>query len=79
MVAADSGNGVSQRLSTREYTYLNPDLAVTLSRPAQGEWIGLGARTDMDARGIGVADTRLYDERGPIGRGIQTLLIRKRD
>lgn len=79
MVAADSGNGVSQRLSTREYTYLNPDLAVTLNRPAEGEWIGLGARTDMDARGIGVADTRLYDESGPIGRGVQTLLIRKRD
>lgn len=79
MVAADSGNGVSQRLSTRDYTYLNPDLAVTLNRPARGEWIGLGARTDMDARGIGVADTRLYDEQGPIGRGVQTLLVRKRD
>lgn len=79
MVAADSGNGVSQRLSTREYTYLNPDLAVTLNRPARGEWIGLGARTDMDNRGIGVADTRLYDENGPIGRGVQTLIIRKRE
>ena len=79
MAAADSGNGVSQRLSTREYTFLNPDLAVTLHRPAQGEWIGLAARTDMDARGIGIADTRLYDEHGPIGRGVQTLLIRKRD
>ncbi len=79
MVAADSGNGVSQRLSTREYTFLNPDLAVTLTRPAEGEWIGLRARTDMHPRGTGVADTRLYDERGPIGRGVQTLLIRKRD
>lgn len=79
MVAADSGNGVSQRVSNQEYTYLNPDLAVTLSRPARGEWIGLGARTDMDARGIGVADARLYDEEGPIGRGVQTLLIRRRE
>jgi hypothetical protein len=79
MVAADSANGVSQRVSNREYTYLNPDLAVTLSRPPRGEWIGLGARTDMDARGIGVADARLYDEEGPIGRGVQTLLIRKRE
>ena len=79
MVAADSGNGVSQRVSNQDYTYLNPDLAVTLSRPARGEWIGLGARTDMDARGIGVADARLYDEEGPIGRGVQTLLIRRRE
>lgn len=79
MAAADSGNGVSQRLSTREYTFLNPDLAVTLLRPARGEWIGLGARTDIDPNGIGVADIRLYDEDGPIGRAVQTLLIRKRD
>jgi hypothetical protein len=45
---------------------------------AEGEWIGLGARTDLDGRGIGVADTRLYDERGPIGRGVQTLIVRNR-
>ena len=43
MAAADSGNGVSQRLSTKEYSFLNPDLAVTLHRSAEGEWIGLGA------------------------------------
>lgn len=77
--AADSGNGVSQRVSLREYTFMNPDLTVTLHRPAQGEWIGMAARTEMDARGIGVADTRLYDETGPVGRGVQTLLIRKRE
>lgn len=79
MAAADSSNGVSQRLSTKEYSFLNPDLAVTLHRPAEGEWIGLGARTDLDQRGIGVADARLYDEHGPIGRGVQTLLIRARE
>lgn len=78
LTAADSGNGVSQRVSPLEYTFLNPDLAVTLHRPAAGEWIGMAARTDMDDRGIGVADVRLYDECGPIGRGVQTLLIRKR-
>jgi hypothetical protein len=78
LVAADSGNGVSQRVRLDEHTFMNADLTVTLHRPAEGEWIGMAARTDMDDRGIGVADTRLYDERGPIGRGIQTLLIRKR-
>jgi len=78
LAAADSGNGVSQRVKLDEYTFMNADLAVTLHRPARGEWIGMAARTDMDDRGIGVADTRLYDETGPIGRGVQTLLIRKR-
>jgi len=78
LVAADSGNGVSQRVSPFEFTFLNSDLTVTLHHPAEGEWIGLAARTDFDADGTGVADTRLYDTSGPIGRGIQTLLIRKR-
>lgn len=78
MVAADSGNGVSQRLSVRDFTFVNPDLTVTLHRQPEGEWIGLGARTDLDDCGVGVADTRLYDIRGPIGRGVQTLVIRKR-
>lgn len=78
MTAADSGNGVSQRLSIRDYTFVNPDLTVTLQRPAQGEWVGMAARTDLGNRGIGLADTRLYDEAGPIGRGVQTLLVRKR-
>jgi len=77
-VAADCGNGISQRLSLLEYTFMNPDLTVTLHRPSEGEWIGLGARTDFQDNGIGIADTRLYDEHGPIGRGVQTLLIRKR-
>lgn len=78
MLAADSGNGISQRLDIRKFTFLNADLTVTLQRPARGEWVGMAARTDLDARGIGVADTRLYDVQGPIGRGIQTLLVRER-
>ncbi|MGB8221089.1 MAG: thioesterase family protein [Polyangiales bacterium] len=78
LIAADSGNGVSQRVSASEFTFLNADLTVTLHHQAEGEWIGMAARTDFDLDGAGVADTRLYDECGPIGRGIQTLLIRKR-
>jgi len=78
LTAADSGNGVSQRVSPLEFTFVNPDLTVTLHRPAEGEWIGMAARTDFDLGGTGLADTRLYDARGPIGRGIQTLIIRRR-
>lgn len=78
LTAADSGNGVSQRVSPLEFTFVNPDLTVTLHRPAEGEWIGMAARTDLDAGGTGLADTCLYDTRGPIGRGIQTLIVRRR-
>jgi hypothetical protein len=31
--------------------------------------------TDVDRRGVGVAHSRLYDERGPIGRSLQGLFI----
>ncbi len=65
LIAADSGNGVSQRVSPFEYTFLNADLTVTLHHPAEGEWIGMAARTDFDIDGVGVADTRLYDARWP--------------
>ena len=78
LTAADSGNGVSQRLRIEEYLYMNPDLTVTLHRPLGGEWVGLRARTDFVAEGVGVADSKLYDTRGPIGRGVQTLMVRKR-
>ena len=78
MLAADSGNGISQRIDIRKFTFLNADLTVTLQRPAEGDWVGMAARTDLDTRGIGVADTRLYDTQGPIGRGLQTLLVRER-
>jgi hypothetical protein len=31
-----------------------------------------------ESDGIGMADTRLRDERGPIGRAVQTLLVAER-
>ena len=78
MIAADSGNGVSQVLDPRQFTFVNPDLTVYLHRPPAGEWVCLDARTIPQERGIGLADTRLLDEQGPIGRSVQSLLIDSR-
>ena len=75
MIAADSGNGVSMALDPRQHTFVNPDLTVYLHRPPVGEWVCLDARTIPQAHGIGLADTRLLDEQGPIGRSAQSLLI----
>jgi hypothetical protein len=75
MIAADSGNGVSMSLDPKRFTFVNPDLTVYLHRPPVGEWVCLDARTIPQARGIGLADTRLLDEEGPIGRSVQSLLI----
>ena len=40
---------------------------IHLGRPASGEWICLDSTTIPDASGVGITDTALYDERGPLG------------
>ena len=78
LVAADSGNGVSATLDWSSYLFINVDLTVHLHRVPAGEWVCLDAVTIPEPTGIGLADTVLRDERGPIGRALQTLLVRER-
>jgi len=79
LVAADSGNGVSAALDYRRYLFINTDLTVHLHRGPETEWVGLDAVTRLDPAGVGMSDTLLWDERGRIGRGVQTLLVRERE
>jgi hypothetical protein len=78
LAAADFGNGVSAALSWDDFVFINTDVAVYVSRSAEGDWIGLDATTDVDSRGIGLAHSRLYDARGPIGYSLQSLYIDRR-
>jgi len=78
LVAADSGNGVSAALDWQRFLFINVDLSVHLHRLPEGEWVCLDAITLPEPNGIGIADTRLGDVRGPIGRGMQTLLVAER-
>jgi hypothetical protein len=78
LVAADSGNGVSATLDWTRFLFVNVDLSVHLHRPLDGEWVCLDAITIPERSGIGIADTALYDERGPVGRAAQTLLVDER-
>jgi Acyl-CoA thioesterase C-terminal domain/Acyl-CoA thioesterase N-terminal domain len=75
LVAADSGNGISNVLDFRDYLFVNPDLTVHLVRYPAGEWVCLRSVTAIDDSGIGLADTELFDERGRLGRGVQSLLV----
>jgi len=79
LIAADSGNGVSATLDYHRYLFVNVDLTVQLHRLPAGEWVGLDAVTIPEHSGVGVSDTRLCDERGRIGRALQTLLVAERD
>jgi hypothetical protein len=77
LIAADSGNGVAAALDFRRWLFINTDLTVYLTRPPAGEWVALEAATSA-AAGIGLADTTLHDEQGPIGRAAQALFVDRR-
>jgi hypothetical protein len=79
LVVADSGNGVSAALDWKRYVFINVDLSVHLHRMPEGEWVCLDAVTLPETNGIGITDTALLDQRGPIGRAAQTLLVGERD
>ncbi|WP_028479417.1 thioesterase family protein [Nocardia sp. CNY236] len=75
LAAADSGNGVSSVLDWTRYLFINTDLVVSLHRQPVGEWVCLDAVTYPQTHGIGLAESALYDEKGPLGRSTQTLLL----
>jgi acyl-Coa thioesterase superfamily protein/acyl-CoA thioesterase superfamily protein len=75
---ADFGNGVGAALPFDRYLFINADLTIHLYRPAAGDWIGLDARTLLEAGGTGTAESVLHDTGGPIGRAFQTLVVQAR-
>jgi len=78
-VAADSGNGISSILDFRRYLFLNSDLTINLLRRAEGEWICIEARTLVGPASNGLAEARIYDAQGLIGRSTQSLTLRPRE
>lgn len=76
--AADFGNGASRVVDWDEWLFVNTDLTVHLHRDPEGEWIGLDARTVLQADGTGLATSTLHDHRGPIGTAHQSLYVDRR-
>lgn len=76
MSMVDVANGVGASLDPREWMFMNTDLVVHLHREPEGEWIGISAKASIGPDGIGMTAAYLYDERGPVGRSMQTLLVR---
>lgn len=75
MIVADCGNGLSGRLDPARYWFINPELTVHLHRQPVGDWVCIRARTTIAADGIGLAESVLSDNNGPVGRGAQALMI----
>jgi len=77
-VAADSGNGISAILDFENYLFVNSDLTINLLRVPQGEWICIQAQTLLGPASGGVAEARIYDAVGLVGRSTQSLAVRLR-
>jgi len=75
LAVADSGNGISAVMSWDDWLFINPELTVHVAAVPQGEWICLDAESRVDARGFGLASSRLYDRERLVGRGAQSLFI----
>jgi hypothetical protein len=78
LVAADSGSGVSAAIRHGLQSAVNADLTVAVSRPLEGEWVGLDSISTYEPNGIGLADTRICDARGTVGRALQGLVLEDR-
>jgi len=76
--AADFGNGISWVLPWESYLFINPDLTIELFREPAGEWVGLDAVTWLGDESLGLAESALFDEKGRLGRALQTLVIDRR-
>ena len=78
LIAADVGNGISAAIDFRRFLFVNVDLTVQLERLPEGEWVCVDAITLPRARGNATAESVLSDERGRLGRALQTLLVAER-
>ena len=64
----------NQRLAP-PWAFPNIDISVHLSRPPEGEWIGVAPRSDWRDSGMGLTETTLYDREGYLGRACQTVVL----
>ena len=77
--AADfAGEAVHRRLPFTEWSFVNADLTVHLTRAPVGDWVGIGTAAVVDAAGGGIASTELFDETGRVGQSASTLVVERR-
>ncbi|MGA8009118.1 MAG: thioesterase family protein [Thiomonas sp.] len=78
LILLDSANGVSAELPLRDWSFVPVDLQLSLHREPEGEWMGMDARSIIDASGVGTAHTVAFDAEGACARSLHTLFVRPR-
>ncbi len=74
----DAASGISAVLDWQRATFADVDLTVALVRTPAGEWLGVGAATQLSSAGAGQSFADLYDAGGRIGRSAHTLFVAAR-
>lgn len=77
-VMVDSANGASWEVPIGAYTFVPVDLNVVLHREPAGEWVCMAATTTVEADGVGMVRTRLFDAAGQVGGSLHTLFVAPR-
>jgi hypothetical protein len=77
-LVGDSASGISAELDWDEWSFVNVDLDVHLSRPVEDEWVLIDAVTTLGANGSALARSTVSDLRGEVGSTAQTLVLSPR-
>lgn len=75
---ADMANGNARVIDPAHWLFVNPDITLYCHRPLIGDFVGMHSAAYQHPTGIGVTDTWLFDQSGPLGRINQAQLIEPR-
>jgi len=73
--AADFGSGIGNPVRMTNAIAINPEVTIHVHRHPHSEWVCLESGAWAQSHGVGLAESRLFDEHGVIGRAMQSLLV----
>lgn len=73
---SDFGNGLGQAYLGGDNACINADINLSLYRYPESEWIHLKSKTQVQTQGFGTTETFFIDEKGPVGKVTQSLIVK---
>ena len=76
-VAADFTSPLAN-MGSKGLSFVNADITLYLQRLPATEWLGFEVASHQSVDGIAIGETTLYDEVGPIGKGLVCAVANRR-